>query len=257
MRRLLILMLLVIPLRAAPPLGAKVASWTIDQAKHVVTLYLVNLSGKDITFYNVSIKETYGQGVDEHQFSQELPNVSILMSDPEYPNAADLREYFHGGNGTWQAGQNREQVIHLQPNLTLTNFDAVLDTVIYDDKTAETSNPDAFNRELAGRRSAAETLQAANDVIRRALANSLDSSPHETAAKEIEGLQKEWEAGGHHGNFSPGASGRIISDLREAPTAAAYLKQTLPDYLAKMVARNEKLAALYLENSQPKVEGVK
>lgn len=255
MRRSLILMLLVIPLRAAPPLGAKVASWTIDQAKNTVTLHLVNLSGKDITFYNVSIRETYGQAVNEHQFSQELSNVSVLIDDPDYIHAADLREYFHGGNGTWQAGQDRDTIITIQAGLT--NFDAVLDTVTYDDKTAETSNPDALNRELANRKSAAETLRATSDVIRRALANSLDSSPHETAAKEIEGLQKKWEAGGHHGNFSPGASGRIISDLREAPTAAAYLKQTLPDYLAKMVARNEKLAALYLEHSQPKVEGVK
>lgn len=237
----------------AGPLGAVVASWDIDPTKNTVTLHMLNNTSKDITFYNVSIKETYGQNINEHQFSQELPNVSILIYDPNYIHAADLREYYHGGNGTWEAGKRRDQVIAIQPGLT--HFEAVLDTVTYDDKTAETTNSDALERELANRKSAAQTLQATNEAIRHALANTADQSPHETAAKEIEGLQKKWEAAGRVGNFSPGASGGIISDLKEAPAAAAYLKQTLPDYLTNMLLRNEKLASLYLEHSTPKAGG--
>ena len=237
----------------AGPLRAVVLSWDIDSTKNTVVLHMVNNCGKDVTFYNLSIKETYGQKINEHQFSQEMPDVSFLMEDPTYPPHEDLRNYYHGGNGTWQAGTTRDTRIAVGPGLT--QFEAVLDTVTYADDTAETTNPDALQRESDARKSAAQTLQATNEAIRKALANTADKSPHETAAKEIEGLQKTWEAGGHRGNLTPGASGRVISDLREAPANAAYLKQSLPDYLNNMLVRNEKLASLSLAQSAPKIVG--
>lgn len=236
-------------------LGAIVVSWDIDSTKNMVTLHLANNTAKDITFLNISIKETYANGsVNEHQFSQEMPDRTSEMNDPTFIHGRDLREYYHGGDGTWQAGTPREVKIAVQPGLT--RFEAVLDALTYSDATAETTNPDALARELDATKAAVATLRATNDVIRRALANTADKSPHETAAKEIEGLQKKWEEGGHQGSFNPGASGRIISDLRDAPADAAHLKQSLRDYLAGMLARNEKLAAMYLEQSEPKVGGV-
>lgn len=241
-----------IPLRAGP-LGAVVVSWDIDSTENTVTLHMLNNSGKDITFYNVSIKETYGQYVNEHQFSQEMLGTSLLMQDPTYIHASDLRELYHGGNGTWEAGQPRDQVLIVQPGLT--GYEATIDTVTYADKTAETTNPDALQRELTARKTAAQTLQATNEAIRTALANPADQSPHETAAKEIEGLQEKWEAAGHVDNFHPGGFGRVISALKEAPAVAAYLQQTIPDYLNNMISRNSKIASLLLEHAAPKVIG--
>lgn len=240
------------PLRAGP-LGAVVVSWNIDSAKNTVTLHMLNNSGKEITFYNVSIKETYGQNVNEHEFSQEMLGIAMLIEDPTYVHHEELREMYHGGNGTWQAGQPRDQVLNVQPGLT--GFEATIDTVTYADNTAETTNPDALKRELAARKSAAQTLETTNKAIQHALANATDQSPHETAEKEIEDLQKEWEAGGHVGNFNPGTSGRVISALKEAPAVAAYLQQTIPDYLNNMISRNSKMASLLLEHAAPKVTG--
>lgn len=237
----------------AGPLGAVVLSWDIDFTKNTVTLHLLNNTSKDITFYNVSIKETYGQNVSEHQFSQEMLGTSLLLEDPTYVHRDDLREYYHGGNGTWQADHSRDQVFQVQPDLT--GFAAVLDTVTYADNTAETTNPDALKRELDARKSAGQTLETTNKAIQHALANATDQSPNETAEKEIEDLQKEWEAGSHVGNFDPETSGRVISALKEAPAVAAYLQQTIPDYLHNMLSRNQKQAALLLEHAAPKMIG--
>lgn len=225
----------------AGPLGAVLVSWDIDSTKNTVTLHMVNNSGKDITFLNVSIKETYATGdVNEHQFSQEMPDVSFLFDDPTYPHES-LRQLYHGGNGTWQAGTLRDVKIAIQPGLM--SFEATIDAVTYLDNTAEGSNRDALAREAEARKGAAETLQATNEVIRSALANTSDKFPNETAAKEIEGQKKD------------GTSVGIASDLWEAPAMAAHLKQPLRNYLEGMIARNEKLAAKSLAQSTAKVGG--
>lgn len=239
----------------AGPLEAVIVSLDIDSTKNTVTLHMLNNSGKDITFYNVSIRETYGENVNEHQFSQEMLGIAMLIEDPTYVHHEELRELYHGGNGTWQAGQPRDQVLIVQPGLT--GFEATIDTVTYADNTAETTNLDALKRELDNRKTAAQTIEATNAAIRRALTNSADQSPHETAAKEIEDLQNKWEASGHVGSFNPGASGRIISALKETPAVAAYLHQTIPEYLNSMIARNSKMASLLLEHASPKLRGAK
>ena len=226
----------------AGPLGAVIVSWDIDSAKNTVTLHMLNNSGKDITFFSVSIKETYPNGVNEHQYSQETPDVSFLFDDPTYPHHESLREHYHGGNGTWQAGTPREVMIAVSPGLT--HFEAILDAVTYLDNTAEGSNHDALAREVDARKGAAAILRATNEVIRKALANASDTSPHETAAKEIEGRV-----------HPDGTSSRVALDLREAPAMAAHLNKPLRDYLEAMIARNEKLASSYLASSTPKNGG--
>lgn len=139
----------------------------------------------------------------------------------------------------------------MQPDLT--RYEATIDTVTYADNTAETTNPDALKRELDARKNAAETIQATNQAIHAALANPADQSPHETAKKEIENLQKKWQASGHV--FHRGVPGRVVSELDEAPNAATHLGQTLPDYLNNLIARNQKQAALLLEHAAPKIIG--
>lgn len=224
-------------LSGAPPgaLGAVVSSWDIDASKNTVTLHLVNNSGKDITFYNISIKETYGQHVNAHQFSEDLVGIMLAIADPNDLHQQDLRETFHGGNGTWQAGATRDKILVVQPNMT--GYEAVIDTVIYADKTAETANPDALNRALQARKYYAQTLETANESIRHALANQTDKSPHETAAKELER---------HSGS---GAEGGVALELRGAPRAASYLKQTVPDFLNNLVSQNSRRAAQFLEHA--------
>jgi hypothetical protein len=60
-------------LRASPPIGAVVQTWHYDPLTNIVTLQIVNTSHKDITAFNIAIKETYADGrVEEHEMLEEL-----------------------------------------------------------------------------------------------------------------------------------------------------------------------------------------
>ena len=235
-------------LRAAP-FGAMLQSWDIDSTKNTVTLHLFNSSGKDITAYNITIKEAYGQQVNERQYYEDMVGLMLRIQDPTEIHQDELREMYHG-NGTWEAGATHDQVLFIEPGLT--NFEATLDVVVYADKTAETTNRDALERTMTERKAIAQTLQAASEAIKQALSNPIDQSPQETAVKEIEGLQKQWEDS-HEGNFNAGAFDRAILDLQNAPLAAAALHRTLPDYLSYLGSQNSARASSLLEHAAPKV----
>src|SRR6266404_2314101 len=49
-------------LRASPPIGAVVQTWHYDPQSNAVTATIVNTSQKDITGYNITLKETYANG---------------------------------------------------------------------------------------------------------------------------------------------------------------------------------------------------
>ncbi len=49
----------VFTVRASPPIGAVVQTWHYDPQANIVTLKIVNTSHKDITAFNIAIKETY------------------------------------------------------------------------------------------------------------------------------------------------------------------------------------------------------
>lgn len=238
----------------ARPFGAMLQSWDIDSTKNAVTLHLFNSSGKDVTAYNITIKETYGQQVNEHQYYEDVVGVMLRIQDPTEIHRDELAEMYHG-NGTWEAGTSHDQVLFVQSGLT--DFEATLDVVVYADKTAETTNHDALERAMTTRNAIAQTLRAASDAIKQALSNPTDESPHETAAKQIEGLRKNWEDS-HEGNFNAGAFDGAILDLENAALAAAALHRTLPDYLSYLASQNSGRASSLLEHAAPKVvEGAK
>ncbi|HEX2662172.1 MAG TPA: hypothetical protein VHM93_05010 [Candidatus Acidoferrum sp.] len=238
----------------AGTLGSMLQSWDIDSTKNAVTLHLFNSSGKDITAYNITIKETYGEQVNEHQYYEDMVGVMLRIQDPTEIHRDELADMYHG-NGTWENGTSHDQVLAVQPGLT--GFEATLDVVVYADKTAETTNREALERAMTTRNAIAQTLQAASQAIKQALSNPTDESPHETAVKQIEALRKNWEDS-HEGNFNAGAFDGAILDLDNAPLAAATLHRTLPDYLSDLASHNSRRASSLLEHAAPKVvEGAK
>lgn len=245
-RRLPVLtFLLAVPwIVSAQHLGAVVVSHDYDSANNTVTLHLVNQSHKDITAYNIKIKETYAGGINEHEYLHDT--LQLMLNIEEWtaakdPSGEQLRQQF--GNGTFAAGTNQDEVIHVQPGLL--NFEAVIDTVTYADKTAETTNKDALNRVLGNWKAAAQTIETSNEIIKHALANSQDPTPNETAAKEIEQVRHNWETEHHRANLNPGALQSVITDLRNAPKNSAYLN----DYVTRKTHR----AAVLREHAAPTV----
>jgi hypothetical protein len=227
--------------------GTILQAWDIDAAKNIVTLHLVNTTGKDITAYNIKIKETYGTSVNEHEYSTDTVELMLNIQDlAGTPRGEQLRQMY--GNGTFQAGRTRDEVLHVQPGLT--NFEATLDTAIYADKTAETTNQEALDRALTARKGFAYTIQMTNEIIKKALANAQDSTPQETAAKEIEQLRRTWEAHRHQDNLNAGALQAVLNDLKNAPS------QNTAAFLNDYVAKKDQRASVLLEHAAPKVGGV-
>src|SRR5207244_7655701 len=99
--------LCIVPVSHAGP-GAVVQSWSHDATNNTVTLHIANTGGKDITAWNIKIKETYGNNVNEHEYSTDT--LQMMLNVQESAGTADgerLRQQF--GNGTFAAGTSRDE----------------------------------------------------------------------------------------------------------------------------------------------------
>ena len=123
--------------------GAVILSHDYDAAKNMVTLHMLNQSGKDITAYDIAVTETYpGKAPHTHWVGSEMVGVFLSIADPTDIHHQDLVEslshgdsFQAGPNGTWQAGTTHDDLVGVAPH-GVTNFEATIDTVIYADRTA-------------------------------------------------------------------------------------------------------------------------
>src|SRR5258708_30822452 len=77
---MLFLAILTVPLWAFPPIGAVVQTWHYDPQTNIVAAQIVNVSNKDITGYNISIKETYAGGhVSSHELMTDTAEATPLL----------------------------------------------------------------------------------------------------------------------------------------------------------------------------------
>src|SRR5258708_40120684 len=95
----LFIAMLVVPLGATRPIGAVVQTWHYDAQTNLVTATVVNLSHKDITAYNISIKETYADGhVNSHELLCENAGMVVFVQEFKgTADEADIRKQFGDG----------------------------------------------------------------------------------------------------------------------------------------------------------------
>jgi hypothetical protein len=223
--------------------GALITAHPYDPIKNTVTLRITNTSGKDITAYNIKIKETYGTAVNQHEYMTDTVQT-MLMAEEDAHMRAILPP------GTLQPGASKEEIMRVQPGLT--NYEAVIDTVTYADKTAETVNQPALDRILQNRKAEAATMLATNEIIRKALANAQGANPEQTAANEIEALRK---SNNHSLSLSPGMMEAAIRELRTAPQAAAQERVSVMAHLTNYLDKRDQHAAHLSEHATVKVGG--
>lgn len=167
-------------------LGAVVQDWHYDAATNRIMLKIVNTSHKDITAWNVSIKETYENGhVSQHETLEELLGNIILYGEAE---------------GAFHPGEVRDQKQFAQPGMVLTDYQAVVDVVAYADGTAESTNSDALGQIIKERQAAVTAQKMATEIIKTALADQSDSNPSTTAVTKIEQRVNDWNKQEHRGN---------------------------------------------------------
>ncbi len=234
---MLFLAVLAVSLRASPPIGAVVQTWHYDPQTNMVTATVVNVSHKDITAYNISIKETYADGhVNSHELLCEYAGRIVFVQEVKgTADEADIRKQF--GDGLFHPGESRNEIIGVQPGLQ--NFEAVVDVVAYTDQTAEATNNDALQRLLEERKASAASTRMANEIIQAALADPNDADPAATAAKEIQDRITVWKAQKHTTvDFEPGVAKGVVDELRAISSRPLTDKRNaLTQYLTKSKKR--------------------
>jgi hypothetical protein len=200
---LVLLLLLSVPAlafrsqRASPPIGAVVQTWTYDPTHNppLVTMKIVNNSHKDITAFNISIKETYANGhVDQHEVLEEFLGKIIAVKEAQGTvREADFRNLY--GDGTLHAGAVWDEKLPVQPELT--DYQAVVDVVTYMDGTAESTNHDALGRIIEERQATVDSQKVAIEILQTALADANDITPDMTAARKIQDRATVWKTQQH------------------------------------------------------------
>ena len=184
-------------LRASPPIGAVVQTWSYDPQTNVVTLKIANTSHKDINAFNITHKETYADGrVEQGELLEELIG-KIMIAKELQGDTSRGAEYFRKvhGDGAFHPGEVRDEKLGVQPGLK--DFQAVIDVVTYSDGTADANNNDALGRIVDERQATVASQKIITDAIQAALADPNDPEPSMTAAKKIQDRATIWKAQRH------------------------------------------------------------
>jgi hypothetical protein len=230
----------------SPPIGAVIQTQHYDPAANSVMVRIVNNSHKDITGYNVSIKETYADGrVQNHEMLFDYVGRIVLVQEMKgTPDEKQIHELF--GDGLFHAGETRDEMLPVSPNLK--DYQAVVDAVAYADQTAEASNKDGLGRLLSHRKAEVASLQAADGIIKTALADPNDTNLPSTAAKKIEDKITVWNAQKHTQlDFEPEALSGVLNDLKAMSSNPNANKR---DALSQYAAQKEKRIATLLPHSE-------
>jgi hypothetical protein len=236
-------------LRTSPPIGAVVQTWHYDAATKQLMVRIANTSNKDITAYNMSVTVKYADGTQNPSETME-DFVSFMATVSQN---GQLQPGY--GNGTFAAGTSRDKVS--SETKTVVDVSAVVDVVVYADRTADVQNQRAFANILALRKGQVLGMQKSNEVIQQALANP---NPSESAATELERQVTVLNARRNLAPNDPQAYTKltfkyVARELRQAPKASAALNQTEGDYLKAMVARHEEHIAAITPHTQVVVNG--
>ena len=226
-------------LRASPSIGAVVQTWHYDPQTNAVSATIVNTSHKDITGYNITLKETYANGgVRNHEMLCEFLGKIVLVE--EFKGTVD-EALIHQqlGDGVLHPGESRNEIFGVQPNLK--DFIAVVDVVAYADQTAEATNNDGLQRLLQERRVTVASARAANEIIKAALADPHDADPAATSAAKLQDRITVWNAQQHTTlDLDPGVVKSVVDELKAISSHPSTNKR---DALTQYLAKNEKRVA--------------
>lgn len=164
-----------------PPMGVVIQTWHYDPATGFATIRLNNVSGRDITAFNLSLVEKFADGtsLSTDDGTDFLQGMEAIKENPELG--------LSGRNGSFQAGTSYDLRLGGPGTPAITNVIAVVTVVAYADNTADVQDQRAFARIGARRTGKALALQKINDTLNQAL---VTSNPKQTALTELEKLRQ-------------------------------------------------------------------
>jgi hypothetical protein len=203
-------------LHASPPIGAVVQTWHYDPLTNIVTLKLVNTSHRDITAFNIAIKETYAGGrVEEHEMLEELVGKILAAKELQGDHSRGAESFRNlYGDGAFHPGEARDEKLGVQPGLT--DYQAVIDVVTYIDGTAEVinNNDAALERIVDERKATVASKKMAVEAIKTALADPNDTDPSMTAARKIQDQATVWRVSHTKMDLEPVVLDSIANELK-------------------------------------------
>ena len=159
--------------------GLIIQSWKFDPETKQFALQLVNLSGKDITAYNISdwvpgSTDLYGRPQSPGEHLEDGLGMLIIeqMTGEEPP-----KDY----PGVFVSGTTRTLILGAKDSSVKT----VVDLVVYADATAEVFNEHAFSQIVAVRKGYLTALQKVSKAVKQALADPTITSPGTAAVEEL------------------------------------------------------------------------
>jgi len=199
-------------LHASPPIGAVVQAWHYDPVTNIVTLKIVNTSHKDITAFNIAIKETYADGrADKHELLEELVGKILAFEELQgTSHEASFRKQY--GDGAFHPGEVHDEIVPVQPGFTY--IEAVIDVVTYIDGTADSNNNDGLQRIVDERKATVASKKMAIEAIKTALADPYDTDPSMTAARKIQDQATIWRASHTKMDLDPVVLESIANELK-------------------------------------------
>jgi hypothetical protein len=191
---MLLLSVLVVPLRASPPIGAVVTAQIVnvshnlgvvvqsaryDAEKRSVIIKFLNTSRHDVTAYNYALRIDYADGTSGLEDRGQAFEVS--QTD---------------GNDLFIAGTTREEsLFEFGYGKAVSRVVATVDMVAYDDGTAEVVNEAAFNRLVESRKAAAVAMEKISAIFKQALSAG---NPPQAALDELQKLRGVYAAKKEH-----------------------------------------------------------
>lgn len=232
----------------ASPIGAVVQTWHYDSQANTVTVRIANISGKDITAFNMSITETFADhSVSTHELLDDMSSAMFLAQQIKgTPDEDRIRREL--GNGTLAAYQSRDQVFNYDKGKVVTDFQATIDVVAYADGTAEATNVPALERLREHRNADVRSHEKANEVLKAVLADSTVKNPANEAAAR---LQKFLNAQPQYNNdIESGTIEAIIRDLKNAPRVAAARHVSEAEFLQQYASEKDRHIAMLSKHAQ-------
>ena len=116
----------------------------------MVTVTVANVSHKDITASNLSVKETLADGSinSSELLADYVGRIALVKEAQGTPDEASIRKQF--GDGLFHPGETLEEMVGVQPGAK--DIQVVVDSVTYADHTNESTNVDGLQRIISHRK---------------------------------------------------------------------------------------------------------
>jgi hypothetical protein len=216
--------------------GARTEAVRFDASTHSLSVTIVNVSTKDISAYNISVDTTYPGGVQHHQ-ERAVDLLPLMMSQQsDLTKTSPLRDgALHPGGSL----QENIAVFTTSDTRPIAHIEAVVDAVIYTDRTSEATNDLALGRLIAARTDRLSGVAHAVAIVQMEL-QAPSNDPVASSIKEMRQIMADDVTKRSGGMASELLS--IISDLENVPKVSAQLKLSPRDYLGRYLAEKAQQA---------------